>query len=306
MKQASLSAFLLLCSLITAQLRLETTISPDTITVGDQVFLKIQAEHADSIQVNFMDLTTDSPEMSIVDHIITEKSVTYILKFWEVGSVTIPEIPVQALSGGKLLQTIFTDSITVKISSILDDSASDFKDIKGMQDISLKKSRQQIIFYSLLVISALAAFLLWYRRKVVVEKAEKWSPPPVPPHIQAKDLLENLNRPYPITDKSAEKYYLEISRIFREYFENEFFIKSLEMTTSEFLEYLEQADYKQSLKDETRILLEKSDLSKFARHIPTDLEFDHDKQVTQDLINLYHNVATARIQANSTSDNLSE
>ncbi|NOZ08392.1 MAG: protein BatD [FCB group bacterium] len=273
------------------QVRLETEISPDTITVGDHVKLTVTAEVPGGQVVNFLELPADSGSYQIIDKQLTENSVTYVITFWETGKTVIPGIPVQVLEDGKLITTLSTDPLPVEIMSVLDPSAKDIREIKGMQDVHLTKGWIQLLYGVSALLSFLIALLLWRRRVRVMKKAEKWVAPPDPPHVLAKNRLEALSSPYPLTSETAEKYYLELSGIFRKYLEDEFFIKSLEMTTTELMNYLDVMKLDPDVKQRTIQLLEKSDLSKFARHVPAPEQFENDKVLTADLIDAYHAMA---------------
>ncbi len=282
---------LLLTVVICAQVRLETEISPDTITVGDHVKLTVTAEVPQGQVVNFLALSADSGRFQIIDKQLTENSVTYVLTFWNTGKTAIPGIPVQVLENGKLISTISTDSLSVDVKSVLDPAATDIREIKDMQAVHLTRGWVQLLYGAGALLSFLIALFLWRRRVRVLQKAEKWVAPPEPPHILAKNRLDALTPPYPLTSKTAEKYYLELSGIFRKYLEDEFFIKSLEMTTTELMEYLDALELDPDLKRKTIMLLEKSDLSKFARHVPASEQFTNDKLLTATLIEAYHSLA---------------
>ena len=61
-----------------------------------------------------------------------------------------------------------------------------------------------------------------------------------------------------------------LSRILREYIENRYFLKALEMTTSEMLAVLENDGLYKKIGETVQEVLTNSDLVKFARHIPKD------------------------------------
>ncbi|MBC8479234.1 MAG: hypothetical protein H8D46_02120 [FCB group bacterium] len=283
-----LSLFILFIAASFGQIRLETSVTPDSVTVGDRVQLKIQAVLPEGQVANFPNLESESEAMTVIGKELAGNSAVYLLTFWEVGAAVIPEIEIQIFDNGKLITSLSTKPFNITIYSVLDESATDIRDIKGMQDVKLDRGWLYYLYISLILLSAAAAYLFWRRRSREIRKAEKWVAPPDPPHVHAVKQLEALTRPYPITVETAELYYLELSRIFREFIEHDFYVKALEMTTSEFNDYLGSLNLEGDLLQRTHHLISMSDLSKFARHVPDETQFDNDKKEVISLVNSYH------------------
>ena len=241
--------------------------------------------------VSFKSLTIEDPFASVIKEEIKLESIVYTLVMWETGEFEIPAIPVDILERGRIKMTLSTDPLKILVNSNISSEGEGLKDIKGMHDISISNPYIKFVYFVVVLLSGLVLYLLYRRREIHIQKAEKWVKPKDPPHIHAKKSLEQLDRPFPINRKVAEEYYVEISRIFREYFENEFFVKALEMTTVEIRDYLYHMGLDDKIVEETITMLQKFDMSKFAGHTPKNSEFDIDKEHTMKLISIYHEVS---------------
>jgi hypothetical protein len=106
-----------------------------------------------------------------------------------------------------------------------------------------------------------------------------------PAHLIALRRLEALQGAGYLEAGDFKTFYSELSEIIREYMENRFQIRALEMTTEEFLVHLTKDN---SLTREQQLLLREflnySDLVKFAKHLPLLEEADRALAKSRELI----------------------
>jgi hypothetical protein len=123
-----------------------------------------------------------------------------------------------------------------------------------------------VVGIAVLVLVALAIGLIWY---FASRKKEVLLPPPIPPHVRAKQKLQEalalIAQPKP--------FCTTVSDTVRFYLEERFTFRAPERTTEEFLHELKATDrllpdQKESLGD----FLKQCDLVKFARYEPRELE----------------------------------
>jgi len=274
--------------MIFGQVSVETQISERTVRVGDQLTLTISVTCPKDKSVKFSELTPESNGMSVLSEEITPESITYTLVFWEVGEFKIPGISFDILYHGQIESTLMTDPEVVLVESILTDQNEQIRDIKGMHEIQLHSPYLKYLFVLGIILSAIAIWVILRKRRKPVVKAEKWQKPKDSPRVRARKRLENLNCPYPITNKNSETFYLELTSIFKEYLENEFFFKAMEMTTGEIYTYLSASTDDEQLLEDTHQLLSSSDLSKFAKHIPEREKFQNDKVWISTIIDTFY------------------
>ena len=96
--------------------------------------------------------------------------------------------------------------------------------------------------------------------------------PKLPPHEVALRELELLLQKQLLEKGEAKKFHIRISEIIRRYIEGRYFIVAIEMTTSQLIDAMRDAeiedDYIQLVED----FLLQCDLVKFAKYIPTSGE----------------------------------
>ncbi len=151
--------------------------------------------------------------------------------------------------------------------------AEDIRDIKGPVDFP---SNFFWLFFLLGCVGLVGLFwgVRWFLRKS--RQTQKTSEPPLPAHVVAYRRLEQLKSQNWPQQGMVKEFFVELCDIVRRYIEARFQIKAIEMTTEEFLRFLQDSDWlnfshKQLLKE----FMNCCDLVKFARYGPTPSEIDH-------------------------------
>ncbi|MBV6440679.1 MAG: hypothetical protein EPGJADBJ_02351 [Saprospiraceae bacterium] len=120
----------------------------------------------------------------------------------------------------------------------------------------------------------LLLLMIWLLRKKKPKPAVAVHLPPqpapvVPPHQLALQKLNILEQKQLWKHGEVEQFYAELSLIVREYLEGRFGIPALESTTREILPLIKKAGFPDNLDGVLRELLQKSDLTKYAQHPPS-------------------------------------
>ena len=266
-----------------AKIEISTSVSPDKITVGDSVFFQIDVKLQEDQVANFPELQFENDNVKLLDKILFNNSVKYVFSFWDVGEVTIPEIHIQIVKEGAISREINTKQYKLLITSVLSDSSSNIRAIKDLQDIDLDSDRM-ILYIAVLILSLILIALIWRKRQETIATIEKYKAPPETAIVRCKRRFDNVKIPFPITLESTEEFYVELSDIFREYIGSIYYVKSLEMTTSEFKTFLKDCNLYEKDLEETYRLLDRADLGKYAKHLPEEEEFSSDKDTFRLLI----------------------
>ena len=90
----------------------------------------------------------------------------------------------------------------------------------------------------------------------------------VKPDIYALERLKALQEKQLWQKGEIKHYYIELSDIVREYMENRFHFPALESTTDEIMLQVQKHLADEKMIADVRVLLETSDLVKFAKHHP--------------------------------------
>lgn len=278
--------------------------APEPYHVGDllPVTFEIEARDGVTFQMPDLDFTGQNKiDLKNKSDIKKEKrrggyslSVHYLLTSWDVGKYDIPmgALSYQKSQGGK--ETYQVPSLNFEIVSLLPQN----KSTEELLALPLKPAKKpmglppnyQYLWWFLIgaVIIVLIFILIKFFSKLWTKKTAQTVTDPLfiePAHIIALRRLEALlKEKYPERGE-YKTFYSELSECIREYMENRFQIRALEMTTEEFLDHLTRDA---CLKYEHQIILEKflksSDLVKFAKYIPSAAETDADFGMVRQLI----------------------
>lgn len=274
---------------------IEMSISNKDILIGEQSILSIEyknlAENAiiplfgDTLmnEVEILQVTTDTQKTANGLFNITSQLT---LTSFEAGFYPIKPIKIKC---GE--DSIESKPLLLSVTDIPIDSIQGITDIKPAAQVSISFWEYIIIYqkilWSILVILLLLGLALFYLRSR--KKTETPVVEPIKPLIPAEIIaLEKLNL---LKDKKlwqnnqTKSFYSEISEILREYLENQFKIRALELTTDEILINLRWVKIEETQKENLKNILRISDLVKFAKEKPLGDENERALQLAFDFVN---------------------
>ncbi|MBD3216890.1 MAG: hypothetical protein GF310_01345 [candidate division Zixibacteria bacterium] len=265
--------FLLNASAFSADIAVESSLDRNKAYIGDRIGFSLKVEADSAIKVDSLQIPGELGEFEIKNWLLENERIkdgtrfmeySGVLTVFETGKITIPPLPVVYHPSEDITDTIYTDSMNVFIMSlVLDDSAADIRDLKGVK--SLGQNRAFIIAI-IVVLLLIAAALMWYffRKKPEIE-AQK-TEPLIPPWDEALERLSDLRG----NNLEPKTYYIELSDIIRRYVERRFGFSATDMTTYEIKREIPRLNVESNLDSKLRELLDNSDLVKFAKFVPDD------------------------------------
>ena len=243
----------------------EISVDTNIIFVGQQVEIKISNNIKNSeFWPNFNDTLVKGLEIvqSDFDTLSEEIIQKIIITSWDSGSYYIPPVKFSATSKSNAL------IINVLLPNI--DANSELKDIKGPLDDNIGWSDiWPWLVLILIILLSIFTYKKYFNKKkktVVVKKNIQ-----TPAHVLALNALKKLENKKLIDKKDIKEYYSSISEIIRRYIENRFNFPALELTTYEILNII-TAIIKKEESISLKNILEISDLVKFAKKIPDQIE----------------------------------
>jgi len=251
-----------------ASLQIQSDIDTTVARIGDVLNLNIISQNAGERIVVFPDIQeTESMEIrnkSILTKRNKPYQVSFQIVFWDTGSFTIPEYTVEILKTDSTHDISFSiDSIDIKIISML--TGAEDTNLRPIKDpIALKKliNWYRWTLATILFLLLLTLLVLWRRRtkKEPLKKIE------VSEYQSAKDIaIARLKELKNLISGDNKTFYSQSSFIIREFLENKFYVRALEMTTSEISEF--ESNYELKKDDYINLinLLNRADLAKFAK-----------------------------------------
>lgn len=270
-----------LCNvLIAQQITASASVDSADYSVGDYIHYTIKINSAKGLRVFKPELKDSLKAIDIVKAAeiksdeIDNKTITeikYILAKYDSGDVRIPQIPVfYSVGSDTARKTVFTNDVSFTVHTLKVNSQADIKDVK--QPIKIPLDWKTILLWAfiiILVIGLIVWGVLYYRKKQAAKKGiikviEK------KPYEAALESLKELEAKQLWQKGQIKTYHSELTDIIRRYFENRFYIRALEMTTSELIQQLNQVKDAREILDTTSAFLNNADMVKFAKYIPMD------------------------------------
>jgi hypothetical protein len=168
------------------------------------------------------------------------------------------------------------------------DTLSRTKDIKPPFNEPFSwKWYSSYLYWAIGIIAAILATILitrYFTRKSreIVREPEK---PKVPPHIAALQALEKIKEEQVWKDGKVKEYYSMISETVRAYIEDRFQMNALESTTDEIMTAFRSQVVDKESKEKLAQMLMLSDLVKFAKMTPIEVEHQITLQHAFDFVN---------------------
>ncbi|HHV44129.1 MAG TPA: hypothetical protein GXX57_05620 [Firmicutes bacterium] len=211
------------------------------------------------------------PDLEQVEVTLTEEGetlrYTYVLRSFTPGQYFI-EPPRVVTPEGEIVDTVGTP-VVVKVESLLTEDIQDIQGLKPLGKQGFARSRFMMISLGLLTILLGLGGFLWLRRPA----ATVTEPVPVPAHVLAYRILDELGSLELIRQGRIQEYYVRLSNCLRSYVEKRFNVRALEMTTEEFLASLQGVTFlERNQKRTVDAFLRHCDLVKFAGYRPDEAE----------------------------------
>jgi len=260
---------------ITVQVRTDTTIA----TIGDRIQMTVRLSYPEGTRFQFPFIEKTLGETEVVGNRFSEpekiaggltQTWTLELAVFDTGIVTIPplEIRAQSPSDTTAVMTFTTDPQKIRVISVLPAGETNLKDIKPPFPIRRALPLKLLVFLIILAglgYGAWRYYQKWKREHPQVALDERFLEAP---HVAAFRKLEQLKEKSFTTVEKQTLYYFEISQIIREYIERRYFIRALELTTTEIIIALCETDSDEATRAEVNALFQELDVIKFARQIP--------------------------------------
>ena len=283
------------------------------ILIGNQTALTLQVKLTDGKKVRFPNLPdTLSSGLEVVSQFATDTSEVdngllltkrYLITSFDSGSYVVPQIPVLYFDGSKV-DTLYTQPLKLRVNTVAVDSTK--VPLYGIKEnIRAPYTFQEIalaILSILLLVGIIIAIYRYFRRskdepiftfkKKVIE----------PPHVIAFRELELLKQKKLWQNGHVKEYYSELTDILRVYIEERMGINAMEMTSFEILVALNSNGYSnKAIYDRLMVMLNTSDLVKFAKYGADPIENDSAANCVYDFIDDTKEVAFA-VEASSSSE----
>mgnify|MGYP001162680808 FL=1 len=257
-------------------------------TIGNPITYTLSVSHSDTNLIEFSNLRfSDNLQLktSSFNFDRNRSQASLELVFWDTGYITIPEIGVNILNlDSARLSTINSDSILVEVLSVkeknknLDPGSDGILPIKG--PVKVQTYENLFFFLKIIILLIIIYGIISVWKKRVKKEISQFSKDNYQiPFAVALDKLKKMKKFELSSEDSKKEFFVKISLILREYIENSFFIRALEMTTQEISKNCDLLPFDESLALELTSILRRADLVKYAK------EENNKEQCMKDLEN---------------------
>jgi hypothetical protein len=267
-----ISVAVLLVAAPADSLMLESRIEPSSVTIGDRVRMTLEVTHPGRFTVvppDFVDgygslqLLSSAPLDREIRDGISSTKMTFVFQVIGLDFIDLPSFQV-LLKKDESTTSITVPPMLLRVESVLSSADAEPRDLKP----PLPVPRAYPFYVSLgllLLIAALViiAVILMRRRRTTV-KVEIVRPA----HEIAFESLRGLKESGLIESSDYHMFFVELSRILREYLGRRYGFDAMEMTTTELGRRLSEVPVPSDVSVEGLRVLFESDLVKFAKHKP--------------------------------------
>jgi hypothetical protein len=181
--------------------------------------------------------------------------------------------------------SISSEAILMKVSTIAVDTTKNLKDIKGPVDVPI--TLKEILPYLLIALAVIVAGYFLFRHL----KSRKKTPytiipkkPAIPPHETALLELKKLAEEKLWQQGLTKQYHTRLTDVLRAYIEGRFSIHALEETTDEILIQFKNSLVTDEAKEKLSIILHLADLVKFAKAQPIGSENENSLSFAREFV----------------------
>jgi hypothetical protein len=246
--------------------------------VGDYIKYQLELRYDKSIKVELPPVKDSVKVLTYIkalpvdssqaDNKIVEK-YTYIFSKYDSSQATIPSLKVAYTVGSDTVKKFLaTNPITINVTTLKVNTQEDIKDVKEPMSIPWN---WLLIIAIVLVIAGLivGTYFLYRRYKKKHGKKENIQPEIIIPSYEvALTKLHELEEKKLWQNGHVKEYHSEVTEIARQYFEDRFDFRALEMTSAEILGVLSYIEDGKKIINIADSFFSNADLVKFAKFEP--------------------------------------
>jgi hypothetical protein len=187
------------------------------------------------------------------------------------GAISFPALRIEYREAEGKLTSVETEAIPIELVTSLTPDVTDIHDLKPpIEDLPVP-SRWGLLWWLLAALAAALALYLLYRKLRRKKRETRLEAPPrplQPPEEEAEAALRRLAAARLLEQGRFDEYYTALAEIMKRYAGRRFEVPYLERTTTEIASDLRFARVRDEWCSELSVLLDASDLVKFARGLP--------------------------------------
>jgi len=247
-------------------------------TIGDTITGKIEVISTSAIDTTIPDKENPS---------VIQQHQQIIVSAYDSGYFAIPGF--KFILNNDTNNVLFTQTLILEVHTVpTDTSAAKIKDIKTVLNEPFNwKWYLGYIYWGagIILLAVILYFTISHFNKKKSQRLLEPEKPKIPAHITALASLEKIKQEQVWKDGKIKEYYSSISDTVRLYIEERYGVFALESTTDEIMSAFRTQVIDPESKNKLQQLLQLSDLVKFAKMEPIEMEHNIALQNAFDFVN---------------------
>jgi hypothetical protein len=266
--------FILIGATIAHAAVLSTTISQDSLFVGDLIHLNISMLVPKTATVippstdtgfgKFIvkEWNSNKAEKRTVDSL----SFNYVITLYTTEQCTLPSLPYVQVEGDKK-DTLYSQKLPLRIVLVKNTDSTN-PSIKGLKPQQTVGSPSMAWLWLVLGLCIAGAILHALMRHIKSRKKTQTAAPSKPPYEEAMEALSLLDAKHYLSKGMVREYVFELSDIFKRYIERRFGTNAAEFTTEEMLDWTKRSALQATERKIAEWFFSAADPVKFAKWLP--------------------------------------
>lgn len=277
----------LFCFGSVAQVRVKAAIDKNSILIGEQIQLSIEAYAPLGETVVFPDNDTlrhfeylNRPVFDTSGSIDGKMySKTFTITSFDSGHWIIPQLAVQVG-----VQSYYTDTLGIDVTFNSFDPTEDYHDIKNIQEVIHPLAPYIPWGVGLVTLFSIGGLVYFLRRKKEIVQIDQRVIPSVSIYENALSQLENLKRKQLSEKGMIKEYYTEMNDILRGYLAGKMKVSTMEKTNEEIILQLRKNSLSRDTVIQLSQALQVSDSVKFAKYKPSEQDNTRNFEIIESAI----------------------
>ncbi len=245
--------------------------------VGDFIKYQIEITHEKGIVVYLPSVKDSIKTLDFIQALPAEKNEAnnkvieryrFIFSKYDSAQVTIPSVTIAYTEWNSVKKNIKTNPITITVRTLPVNTQEDIRDIKEPLKLPLNWLLIGLVVFLIFALLVAAYFIYRYYKKKNALKENIKPEVKIPPHEVALAKLAELEQKKLWQNGLVKQFHSEVTEIVRQYFEDRFNFRALEMTSAEILAVLSYMEDGKKISGTSENFFSNADLVKFAKFEP--------------------------------------
>jgi hypothetical protein len=268
----------------------QTSVSTNTITIGDKFIYKVKIFYSPDILISNIPITDTLNVFEIKDYNIKDarqiglfskkmlKEYSYLLSTFTIGEYTVPGFVLSFTDKNQKTRFVKTKDIRINVISVKH-KKGDKDDIRDIEPfIRAKYSLLYYLIFFIIILGIVLGPIIYYLYIIqklpdFISKKQKIEEPA---HVVALRELDKLKNSDLIDKGDYKLFYIILSEILKTYLEKRYDINVLDKTTYEVYYTLREKNIDKKMIGKIKEFLENCDLVKFAKYVPPMKDVEKD------------------------------